>query len=531
MISMPRRPAGFSVVRAVALGAIALAATCVVVYLLEQSAGVPNASPAFLVAVVVVGLTSGTIAAVSTAVGAFLLYDFLFVHPVHTLVVQDPGEWLNLLLLLFVGVVVGRLTAIQRERAEAAGRREAEARALFRVSRRLALAASAEAALPELVAIIVSETSFRRAWLALGSSGRERIVADSESGPPVLAPAVVALLQRRPGDEPAEWHRVHYSSGRAVAGSPEDLAHRIFIEAGGRRLGSLWALRPRAAGAPSHEETRLVSATADQIGQALERDRLAAEAMSAEVARQGDALKSALLDSVSHDLRTPLASIRAAAGSIKDPVVSWSPDEVRAGAETIDQEAERLSRLVTNLLDMSRIEAGALRADLQPFVLSDLVGDALPRFATSLGERRIEVDIPGDLPAVSVDALLMEQVLANVIENAARHTPATSRIRVAGSLTADGLMARLVIEDSGPGVPKTALPRLFDKFYRVEPSSTPIRRSSGVGLAVVRGLVEAMGGRVTAARSELGGVAISIELPIAASAVEPAAVAEDRLAS
>jgi two-component system sensor histidine kinase KdpD len=531
MISIPRGPAGSSLVRAVGLGAVSLAATSGAVYLLEHSAGVPNASAAYLVAVVILGVTSGTIAAVSTAVGAFLLYNFLFVQPVHTLVVADPGEWLNLLLLLFVGVVVGRLSAIQRERAEAAGRREAEARALFRVSRKLALAASAEAALPELVAIVVSETSFRRAWLALGPGGRERIVADSEPGPAVPAPAVVALLQRRPGDEPAEWHRVHYSSGRPVAGSTEDLAHRIFIEAGGRRLGSLWASRPRAAGAPTREETRLVSATADQVGQALERDRLAGEALSAEVARQGDALKSALLDSVSHDLRTPLASIRAAAGSIKDPVVRWSPDDLRAAAETIDQEAERLSRLVTNLLDMSRIEAGALRADLQPFVLSDLVGDALPRLAASLGERRIEVDIAEDLPAVSVDALLMEQVLANVIENAARHTPSTSRIRIGGSATADGSMARLVIEDSGPGVPEAALPRLFDKFYRVEPSDGRSRRSSGVGLAVVRGLVEAMGGRVSASRSELGGVAISIELPIAARSVEPAGAAEDRLAS
>ena len=531
MLTSHSRPTVSSLARAVALSALSLAASSVAVYFLEGSAGVPNAAPAYLVAVVVVGLTAGTIAAVTTAVGAFLLYDFLFVHPVHTLVVADPGEWLNLLLLLFVGVVVGRLTAIQRERAEAASRREAEARALFRVSRRLALAESTEAALPELVAVLVSESSFGRAWLALGPSGRERVVADSGSGPSVPAPTVVALLQRRPGDEPAEWQRVHYSSGRPVAGSSEDLAHRIAIEAGGRRLGSLWALRPRSAGVPTQEETRLLSATADQVGQALERDRLAAEAMSAEIARQGDALKSALLDSVSHDLRTPLASIRAAAGSIKDPVMSWSLEELRAGAETIDQEAERLSRLVTNLLDMSRIEAGALRADLQPFVLSDLVGDALPRLASSLGERRIEVDIPEDLPAVSVDALLMEQVLANVIENAARHTPAGSRIRLAGRPKPDVSTVRLRIEDDGPGVPERALQRLFDKFYRVEPSGSRRRRSSGVGLAVVRGLVEAMGGRVSAARSEMGGLAVDVELPIAASAVEPAPVTEDRLAS
>jgi two-component system sensor histidine kinase KdpD len=211
--------------------------------------------------------------------------------------------------------------------------------------------------------------------------------------------------------------------------------------------------------------------------------------------------------------------------------MTCAPHWRRSGAETIDQEAERLSRLVTNLLDMSRIEAGALRADLQPFVLADLVGDALPRLATSLGERRIEVDIPEDLPAVSVDELLMEQVLANVLENAARHTSSTSRIRVVGSPGADPSMVRLLIEDSGPGVPETALPRLFDKFYRVEPSRTSARRGSGVGLAVVRGLVEAMGGHVAASRSELGGVAIRIELPIAATSVEPASAAEDRLAS
>ena len=252
------------------------------------------------------------------------------------------------------------------------------------------------------------------------------------------------------------------------------------------------------------------------MGQALERDRLAAEAVSAEVARRSDRLKSALLDSVSHDLRTPLASIRAAAGSLTDPAVSWTPDEVRASAETIDQEADRLARLVTALLDLSRIEAGELRAELRPLVPAEAVRDAVGRLAVRLGGRPVEVDVPDDLPLVLVDEVFLEQTIANVLENVANHTPEDARVRVRARAAGEPPRVRLEIADGGPGVAPAAMARLFDKFYRVERPGAGARRGSGIGLSIARGLIEAMGGSIEASPSELGGLSISIELPTVA---------------
>lgn len=511
-------PPARSVAAGFLIAAASIALASVAVSMLERFAGVPNASPIYLVAVVVVALQAGTVAAATTAVGAFLVYNYLFVDPRHTFAVADPGEWLNLLLLLFVGIVVGRLTAAQRARAEAAGAREREARALFRLSRTMALAPSSEDALPEVLAILVAETQFSRVWVTLGAGeAGDRIAADSLPGSPPATPAVVAVLHRRPGDEPAEWSLVHHPRGTSRSRGSEDLAHRVAIETPVRRLGSLWALRQRDAGPPAREETRLLSAAADHVGQALEHDQLAAEAVSAEVARRSDRVKSALLDSVSHDLRTPLASIRAAAGSLIDPALSWTPDEVRASAETIDQEADRLARLVTALLDLSRIEAGELRAELRPLVLAEAVRDAVARLAVRLGGRPVEVDVPDDLPLVLVDEVFLEQTIANVVENIALHTPPDVRVLLRARAVGEPLRVRLEIADGGPGVPPAAMARLFDKFYRVERPGAGARRGSGIGLAIARGLIEAMGGTIEASPSELGGLSISIELPTVAA--------------
>lgn len=516
MIRATSLPSPRSLATAIFLTGASLALASAAVWVLEHVAGLSNASPAYLVAVVLVALQSGTAAAILTAVGAFLLYDFLFVDPRSTLIVADPGEWLNLLLLLFVGVVVGRLTAAQRDRAESAGAREREARALFRLSRTIALAPSIEAALPELLGIIVAESQFSRVWVTLGGrDADERIAADSGSGPPP-SPSVVAVLHRRPGDEPAEWRLVHYPRPPGRTREAEEVAHRVFVETPGRRLGSVWALRRRSTEGPSRHETRLLSAAADQLGQAFERDHLAREAVSAEVARRSDNLKSALLDSVSHDLRTPLASIRAAAGSLTDPALTWTAEEVRASAETIDQEAERLARLVTALLDLSRIEAGELRAELRPLAPAEAVGDAVGRLSTVLAGRSVEVDVPNDLPLVLVDEVFLEQTIANVLENVALHTPPEARVLVRARAVGDPAVVRLEIADAGPGVPPEAMARLFDKFYRVDRAGAGARRGSGVGLAIARGLVESMGGTIEASPSELGGLAIAIALPTVA---------------
>jgi two-component system sensor histidine kinase KdpD len=319
-----------------------------------------------------------------------------------------------------------------------------------------------------------------------------------------------------PGDTPAEWMRVHQPSPRSRAGA--GLAYRVRIEAAGAAFGSIWALRDRGQGEPDRTETRLLAAAADQVGQALAHDRLATESQAAEIARQSDALKSALLQSVSHDLRTPLATIRAAAGTLR-PRGALNEEDHRESVDVIDREVEYLNRLVTNLLDLSRIEAGAIRAERDVFELDDLVGRTLERLRPRLADRPLDIDLA--VPPVSVDPIFLDESITNVIENATKYTPPGTTLRI-GATDLDDDWVRLTIEDAGPGVPEASLARLFDKFYRVPGRPAGSRSGTGIGLAVVRGLVEAMGGRVAARTSQLGGLAVDIDLPVARVPAEPA---------
>jgi two-component system sensor histidine kinase KdpD len=594
--------------RSVREAAIGIAATSALlalvsglVWFLEDRVGVPNASSVFLLAVVVAASRFGTRMAVVAAVGASLVYDLFFIEPRFTVRVSDPVEWLNLAVLLVVGIVVGRLAAAQRDRAEAAVAREREATSLFRVGRVLATRPSTAAVLPELAAILRVETAMDRIRITLATSaGLERTAVDTTTtkgigeseatsvpsatgGDGWTPPALHRALRRTPGAEPAEWVRVHHqipagaaraieprsagvaASGAASGGGPtgtsrsqsvgrgESEAFRVVIEVGDRRMGSIWAVRPRHDGPPDAAQTRLLSAAADQIGQALEQDRLGREAREMEIARRGDALKTALLESVSHDLRTPLTSIRAAAGTLLDREIPLAPGAQEAAAEAIDREAEHLNRLVTNLLDLSRIEAGELRVDPEPFELAPLVDRAVDRLRPRIGARVVVLDVPDDLPPVLVDEVFIDQILSNLLENTIKYTGPTARIRVHAVGSPEGVLRpadprphtrasretdhaevgpdarpggtiRLTVEDDGPGVPDDTIDRLFDRFFRVPRRGEPSRPGSGIGLTVVRGLVEAMGGRVVAARSPLGGLGISLILPSVAPLAADGAV-------
>jgi two-component system, OmpR family, sensor histidine kinase KdpD len=555
------------VVRQAFIGGAAVIALLAVVsglvWVLEDRVGVPNASSVFLLAVVVAASRFGTATAIATAIGGFLVYDLFFIQPVLNLTVSDPGEWLNLVLLLIVGIVVARLAAGQRERAEAAILREREAVSLFRVSRALATRPSTTDVLPELAAILRADAAMERVRITIATmAGLERTAVDTEvvkavgdsaaAGHPGASnatawtpPASHHALRRTPGDAPAEWIRVHQSTAAPSAasrrGRGDSDAYRVLIEVGDRRLGSIWAVRPRSDGPPDAAQTQLLSAAADQIGQALEQDRLGREAREMEIARRSDALKTALLESVSHDLRTPLTSIRAAAGTLLDRTVPLDAGGQEATAQAIDREAEHLNRLVTNLLDLSRIEAGELRSDPEPFELSTLVVRVVDRLRPLLAGRTVEIDVRDDLPPVLVDEVFIDQVLTNLIENAIKYTGPSARIRVSasGPSEPDGArqredvewsdsgapipagtasahvrpVVRLTVEDDGPGVPDDVTERLFDRFFRVRRRGEPSRPGSGIGLTVVRGLVEAMGGRVRASRSSLGGLAINMTLP------------------
>ncbi|MEA2653865.1 MAG: two-component system, OmpR family, sensor histidine kinase KdpD [Chloroflexota bacterium] len=490
-----------------------IVAATLIVAILEQATTIADASAVYLVAVVIVGSVGGTAAAVGTAIGAFLAYDLLFTAPRFSLAVADTSELLNLTLVLIVALAVGRLAALGRERAEEADRRATESTGLFAVSRLLATAERTESVAGSIVERLARDTGLERVWIGLEGGSRDRILADTGTGP-LPESAIVTTLLRTPGDEPARWIRAHGATHRPAAttrSSSDGDVMRVRIETGGTVFGSLLAVKPAGSSAPNPEATRLLALAADQIALGLRRDRLRHEATSAEIARRSDALKSALLDSVSHDLRTPLASIRATAGNLADPALDWSRAEVREAAETIDDEARRLDRFVGSVLDLSRIESGALRADLEVFDLPELIERAVTRVRPVLGERPIAMDLHPRLPLARVDAVLFDAIVANILDNVAAHTPTGASVAIRAGRAEPGRI-RITIEDGGPGVPDADLVGIFEKFRRGQPSGEGARRGMGIGLSIVRGMAEANGGSVSARRSELGGLAIDLDL-------------------
>jgi two-component system sensor histidine kinase KdpD len=396
---------------------------------------------------------------------------------------------------------------------------------MFAMSRDIATAATALEAAPLLAGRLVREAEMARVWIGLGDAiSEERVVADTRPGEPRPSLATRWALHSASGDTQPTWVKVRETalSRSRDGGEIREVRLRQFrddepltilrvpITAGGETIGSLWAARAKADPFPGRSHSRLIAAAADQFGQSVVRDRLAAEATAVEVARQGDALKSALLDSVSHDLRTPLAAIRAAAGNLMDPDVELCSDDARAIAGSIDREAQRLSRLVRNMLDLGRIEGGALHPSLELYDLADLVDPVLERVVTALAPAQISADLPPDLPAVQVDAIFVDQILTNLLENAARYA-AGKQISVSAKAVGDQVW--LIVADAGPGVPVGVLPHLFERFYRgPRRQGSRSEGGSGIGLAVVKGLTEAMGGTVLARPSAMGGLEVIVRL-------------------
>jgi two-component system, OmpR family, sensor histidine kinase KdpD len=497
-------------VRAVAAQLVALFAATIVVMILERSFGVRQASSVYLLAVATIAIRFGSVAAAGTAVGGFLAYNYLFVPPLYTFSVGESNGLLNLLLLLVVGILIGRLTGLQRDRADEAARREREARAVFAVTRSLASTRRAKDALPAIIGRLGKETQMARLWIGLGpTTAQEQVAADSGDGP-LPTSSQQFVLRRTPDERRPEWVRIAQPGRTAVRKAAEQL-YRVAISDGTDEVGSIWALRGLEVGPPSAEESRLLAATADSVGQSILRDRLAVQATEREIAQRSDELKSALLDSVSHDLRTPLATIRAAAGSLADSEITLSPSDREQTARQIDAEAERLNRIVSNLLDMSRIEAGALRPQLEMLPPNEVLSAVLDRSASSLAAHPVRLEVAADLPPVLADPIMLEEVVVNLVENIDRYTPPDAPVLVAAA-EVDGRIV-LRFEDGGQGLPPEALGKIFEKFYRDPSAHSRSGRGTGLGLAVVKGMVEAMGGSVTAGRSELGGLAVRIELP------------------
>ncbi|HEY7063788.1 MAG TPA: ATP-binding protein [Chloroflexota bacterium] len=479
---------------------------------------IANVSMLYLLVVLALGTRFGSGPAVVASVLAFLTFNWFFVGPVHTLAVTDPDEWLALLLLLVTSVVTGQLTAGQRRRAEEAQRREHEAVQLYAVGRQLATAPTLDAALQGVAEYLQGALALESCAILLADEG-ERLQRHALAGRDGLAPGgpeasrwvLSATSAEAPPAQPRRWVRVVPPRPPSARGPEAAPRFELPLRAAERVLGVLRVVPEPERERFSREETRLLETAADQVALAVERLRLQAEANAAEVLRRTDELRTALLNSVSHDLRTPLASIKAAAGSLRQHDVTWSDAERDAFAATIEAEADRLNRLVGNLLDLSRIEAGVLRPEKEWYPISALVEDVLGRLGPLAARHPITVDLPESLPPVELDYVEIDQVLSNLLENALKYTPPGTPIRVAARVEGDALAVE--VADQGPGIPPAALPRLFEKFYRAASGpGQPV--GTGLGLAVARGLVEAHGGRLDVESAPGAGTTFRFTLPL-----------------
>ncbi len=493
---------------AAALAAVALFS--VVIGAIEARAHVANISMLYLMAVLAAATLLGRGPAITASIVSFLAFNWFFVEPIHTLRVADPNEWFALVLFLVTAVVTSQLAADQRDRAREAADRARDATLLFEVAR------------------VLGEPDLDRALVAVAERLRQGlrvtgVVVELEDGGVehrTTAGDVAALERAEIGSlaawipsprsatgAGARWIRVMNPHGSSTS-TRDERVHAVPLQAGGRRIGTLAIIRalPEAHSA----DDRILTSVATQLAGAIERSRLRQRATDAEILRRADELKNALLGAVSHDLRTPLASIVASAGSLRQTDVHWTDAERESFLSDIEHEARRLSRIVSNLLDLSRMESGTLHPERSWYDLAALIDDVVGRLRPVTEEHRLEVHVPEDLPPISLDYVEIDQVLSNLIENAARHTLPGTAITVSAAI--EGGQAIVEVQDDGPGVPKEALDRVFEPFFRGSSGGAP--RGTGLGLAVARGLVEAHGGQISVRNRPEGGAVFRFTLPI-----------------
>ncbi len=260
------------------------------------------------------------------------------------------------------------------------------------------------------------------------------------------------------------------------------------------------------------EQQRLLDALNDQAAVAIERTQLVADVDKAQLVAEADKLRSALLTSISHDLKTPLAGIMGAAGTLRDYPQAMTDGDRADLLGTIVDESERLNRFIANLLDMTRIESGAMQPTMSPHYVGDIVGSALRRADKILAKHTTRIEIPADLPMVKLDPVLFEQVLFNFLDNAAKYAPEGSLVLIRGLHRGGSILLEII--DEGPGIPAEDLERVFDSFHRVR-KTDHVRAGTGLGLAICRGFVEALGGTIKAGnRTDRSGAVFTIQMPL-----------------
>jgi len=453
----------------------------------------------YLLAVVVASVRLGRKPAIATAFLGVLAFDFFFVPPRLTFVVADTQYLLTFLGLLVVGLVISTLVARARERAEVMRARELQTASLYYLSRDLAASVDITAVLKAVVTN-VEEALNAQVAILLPEGERLDILAASDG-----------LVLDTKEQAVADWaFRNSHPAGRATDTLVSAELIYLPLQTPASVLGIMGVRLANEQAYHSQENRRLLDAFATQAAMAMERIRFSRQAEQAQILQARENLERALLNSISHDLRTPLSSVTGVLTSLKEEGAHLSDHARRDLLETACGEAERLNRFVGNLLDMTRIEAGAVRLNLEPCDVQDLVGCALAALEPRLENREVTFRMQPIMPLVPMDLVLMTQVLVNLVDNSLKYSPTGSLIEIIATIDARWLV--LEVADSGPGVPEHDLKRVFDKFYRI-----PIPEGAGgtgLGLSICKGIVEAHGGRIGAENRTGGGLRIVIRLPL-----------------
>jgi two-component system sensor histidine kinase KdpD len=446
---------------ALAASGIAVGVVTGFVYLFEGLAPTLSLGALYVFAVLPVALFFGRMWAVGVSVASMLLFNFAFIPPTFQLTLHGGENWLVFAVYVVTGLVVSDLAGRARQRAREAEQREREAALLAELSTTLLRGATVKA---ELVRI--------------GQS--------------------TARLLRVP------WARIELGAEP----SPAEGGSATELQAGDEVVGSL--VLPEGTQLERSVRTRFLPALASVLGFALDRERLEHEALEAEALRRSDALKTALLRSVSHDLRSPLTAIRASLEGLESTGLSLDAGQRSALVHTALVEAERLDRMVRNLLDLSRLEAGAARPRLRLTAAEGIVDGALSQVPAA--RHTIDVTLPGELPLLRVDGVQLERALVNLIDNAVKFSPPASRVHLLVERRDSDVLFRVV--DQGPGLAPAERDAVFEPFWRG--SAGQGGRGTGLGLAIARGFVEANGGRLWAESDNAGGAAFVVSVPAAA---------------
>jgi two-component system, OmpR family, sensor histidine kinase KdpD len=482
---------------------LAVLVAIVISHAADRFLPVANLSLIFLMAVLVVAIRFGLWPSVYTSLLSFFVYNFFFTEPHYTFMVERQEDILTVIFFLVVAVFVGNLAARLKAQVEAMRQITRRTANLYDFSRKIAGAASLNDVLWAAVHHVASTLQCHSLVLLPGEGDRLEIASGY---PPEDQMSVTAWGAAR-------WAWEHnQAAGWGSDTLPASAWLFLPLKTGRGPLGLLGVSFENPKRELTPEQRHLLEALIDQVAVAIERTNLATDIEEARLLTETERLRSALLSSVSHDLRTPLVSIIGSATGLASCDGALSNADRAQLVQTILEESERLNRFVQNLLDMTRLGYGALQPRREWVDLREIIGRALRQLARPLAPFEVEVQIPDDLPILHVDPVLIEQVLVNILDNAAKYSPAGGRIAIGAAL--DGEQVKVAVSDQGPGIPPEARDTVFDVFYRVRAGDKQAA-GTGLGLSICRGLIEAHGGRIEALPGQgRRGTTIAFWLPV-----------------